>query len=446
MSNAWLLQGRQVYTVKKSLWLRYLIPLTVLALSGSGAWWLAVTKDAPQERHTDAAPLAVTAAHLRPCDYTIRIPSQGLVRARTESAIIPEVSGTIMEISPAFREGGFFEKGEVLVRIDTRDYDAAAVIAQSNVAQAERAAAEEEARAAQNLEDWKRLGRAGEPGPLVARVPQVAEAKAVLASAKAAHDRALRDRERCELKAPFAGCIAVKTADVGQYVSPGRELAQIFAIDTAEVALPLHSDYLAFLDLPDSYRGEESAIPGQAGPEVKLSAQWAGRPCEWTGRLVRSSGAVAVKNLQVHAIAQIDDPYRRRAPGLPPLKVGLWVEARITGKTIPNVFLIPQSALREGREVLIVDAEQRLRRRQVNVLWMESDAPHAVVVNDGLKEGELLCTVALSYAVEGAKAKAAIDESTIPKQRAAIASPLTGSPGEAREDRPVSSPPAAGKS
>lgn len=389
---------------------RILIPVLLLAACGGGGWWLAVSRAPLVERTAEPVPVSITAAVLQPAGYRIRVPSQGIVRARTESTVIPEISGTILEISPAFREGGFFEQGEVLVKIDPRDYESAVTIAASTVAQEETAVAEEEARAAQNLEDWKRLGRTGEPGPLVARVPQLAESRARLASAKAALERARRDLERCELKAPFAGCVLTKTADVGQYVSPGRELTKTFAVDTAEVSLPVLTQYLEFLDVPESFRGENSAPV--AGPEVTLEADWAGRSVTWTGRVVRTAGAVDVKTTQMSLIAQVDDPYRRRAPDQPPLKVGMWVEARIAGRTVPDVFIIPPAALREDREVLIVDAENRLRRRPVTVLWKERDH---VVIRDGLKAGEVLCTVSLQYAVEGLLVKPAISDKALPR-------------------------------
>ena len=345
--------------------------------------------------------IPVTAAVLAPQEYTVVVPTYGEVRARTESSLIPEVSGMIQEISPAFREGSFFEAGEELVKLDDRDLKAAVVIAQSAVAQADTLVSEETAKAEQALEDWKALGRSGDPDPLVLRKPQLAEAKARQQSATATLERARRDLERASIKAPYAGRIVDKLADVGQYVSPGRELAKIYAVDAAEIDLPLKTSDLEFLDLPEHFRGEKMPVMDN-GPEVTFTAPYAGRTGEWKGRLVRVAGAIDKTSRQLYVTAQVQDPYARRGGDNPPLKVGMWVSARITGRTLKSVFVIPRAAVREGDQVLLIDAEEKLRTRQITVAW---GGPDHVVVSSGLKEGDMLCTVPLHYAVEGSRVK-----------------------------------------
>ena len=62
----------------------------------------------------------VKAARVVPQDFTVTLESRGTVRPRTQSSLIPEVAGMVIEISPSLREGDFFEAGEVLLRIDPR--------------------------------------------------------------------------------------------------------------------------------------------------------------------------------------------------------------------------------------------------------------------------------------------------------------------------------------
>jgi multidrug efflux system membrane fusion protein len=380
---------------------KVLIPLAIVTAMGGTGWYLSTQTAPAQEVPHRPALIPVTASALTPRDYTVVVPTQGEVRARTESSLIPEVSGMIKDISPSFREGGFFEAGEELVKLDDRDHKAAVVIAQSAVAQAATLVSEENARAAQALEDWKNLGREGEPDPLVLRKPQLAEAGARLESAQATLDRAKRDDERTSIKAPYAGRIVQKLADVGQFVSSGRELAQIYAVDAAEIDLPLRSDELAFLDLPEHFRGEKMPVMTN-GPEVTFTAPYAGRTGEWKGQLVRVAGGIDQKSRQLYVTAQVLDPYARRGGDNPPLKVGMFVNAHIKGRTLKNVFVIPRVAMREGDQVLLVDGEQKLRNRTVKVIWGGQDH---VVVSEGLKPGELLCTTALHYAVEGSQVK-----------------------------------------
>jgi len=378
---------------------KILIPLAIIAAMGGTAWYLS-TRTPPAE-HVPHRPtlIPVTASVLAPQDYTVVVPTYGEVRARTESSLIPEVSGMIEEISPAFREGSFFEAGEELVKLDDRDLTADVVIAQSAVAQSDTLVSEETARAAQALEDWKALGRKGEPDPLVLRKPQLAEAKARLQSATATLERAQRDLQRTSIKAPYAGRIVEKLADVGQYVSPGRELAKIYAVDAAEIDLPLKTSDLAFLDLQEHFRGEKMPVMDN-GPAVTFTAPYAGRTGEWKGRLVRVAGGIDKLSRQLYVTAQVQDPYARRGGDNPPLKMGMWVTAHITGRTLPGVFVLPRAAVREGDQVLLIDGEEKLRSRTITVVW---GGPDHVVVDNGLKAGDLLCTVPLHYAVEGSK-------------------------------------------
>jgi RND family efflux transporter MFP subunit len=408
---------------------KVILPLVIAAVMGGTGYYLStMSPPAAQVPHRPTL-IPVTASVLQPQEYTVVVPTQGEVRARTESSLIPEVSGMIQSISPAFREGGFFEAGDELVKLDDRDHQAAVVIAQSAVAQAETTVSEETARATQALEDWKALGRSGEPDPLVLRKPQLAEAKARQMSAQAQLERAQRDLDRTSIKAPYAGRVVEKLADVGQYVGTGRELAKIYAVDAAEIDLPLKSGDLAFLDIPEHYRGEKMPVMDN-GPEVVFTAPYAGRTGSWTGKLVRAAGGIDSRSRQLYVTAQVQDPYGRRGGDNPPLKVGMFVSAYITGRVLKDVFVVPRVALREGDQVLLIDAEERLRSRTVKIIW---GGPDHVVVSEGLKAGEVICTVPLHYAVEGAKVKV----KTMPMPKIAIPGPAA-SPAEC--SAPVAAP------
>ena len=76
-------------------------------------------------------------------------------------------------------------------RLDDVDYETSVTVAKAAVALSKVTLAEEQAKAEQARENWKALGRAGDPGELVARAPQVARAQADLADAQAG-ERAAR--------------------------------------------------------------------------------------------------------------------------------------------------------------------------------------------------------------------------------------------------------------
>ncbi|MGF1642032.1 MAG: efflux RND transporter periplasmic adaptor subunit [Thiotrichales bacterium] len=375
--------------------LRKLIPLLVVGIGFGVAWTLVATgpkatRDAPET----PVPL-VEVATLQPQDYTVRLNSQGTVTARTQTELVAEVSGRITEISKQFVEGGFFEQGDVLLRVDARDYTNQVTIAEAEYAQQQLNLAQERARADQARRDWDKLGEAGRPSDLVLRKPQLASAEAAAAAARARLTQARLDLDRTRVVAPFAGRVLEKKADVGQFVSRGGALATLYAIDYAEVRLPLTAEQLAFLRLPEQYRGQTGA-PSDS-PRVTLRPR-AGDERAWEGRIVRSSGAFDSKTRQLFVVAQIDDPYGVRDDGRPPLKVGSFVSAEIDGDTWRNVFVVPRAAVREGREVLVAD-NGKLSRRAVDIIWSNE---REAVIRAGLAAGERLIVTPVSYAVDGA--------------------------------------------
>jgi RND family efflux transporter MFP subunit len=307
----------------------------------------------------------------------------------------------VVSASDSFVEGGFFQKGEALLTVDPRDYRLAVVRTRSMVAEARLQLEQEEEEAAVARREWEDLGR-GEPTDLVLRKPQMARARAALEAAEADLERAEIDLERTRIRAPYQGRVLGKSVDVGQYVTPGTAVARIYAVDYAEVRLPIPDADLAYLDLPLVYREEG---PQESGPEVILRARFAGRRHEWKGAIVRTEGELDPKSRMVHAVARIKDPYARgEDPDRPPLAVGMFVEAEILGRSVEGVVVLPRSALRGEDRVLVVDGEDRLHYREVTILRADRET---VVIRSGLEAGEQVCLSPLEAVVDGMKVRRA---------------------------------------
>lgn len=375
--------------------LRILLPLVVLGVCGTLAWYIISTKPEPRQRNFTPGATQVEVFVLNPGSYQVELETQGTVRARTESTLIPEVRGRILEIGDNFQEGAFFEEGEVLIRIDPRDYETELIVAEANLSQMELALSEEQARSDQAYEDWRRLNLGEEPGELVLRTPQLKRAKANVSSAQARLETAQRNLEKTEIKAPYAGRILTKSVDVGQYVSPGNQMAKIYAVDFAQVRLPLTETQLTFLDLPEIYRGEQPNF--RDGPNVTLSSNVAEKTHEWVGRITHAEGSFDTRTRQLFIIAQIRNPYGRTEDDKPPLKVGSFVKAKIRGAVLENVFVVPRRLLRENSFLLTVDENDTLRRKTVNIVWQNDTS---IIVDRGLEPGDRICLTDVPFALE----------------------------------------------
>ena len=382
------------------LTLKTVAPLAVLGVAGLAAVTMIRNRPPVEVQSPVFTPPGVRVEEVTLRDIRLSVTSQGTVRPRTVSQLVSEIAGRVTWVAPSFAEGGFFESGDVLVTIDPFDYQQAVVSARSQLAQARLRLAQEEAEAEVAVREWDALGR-GDPRALTLRKPQLEEARASVAGAEAGLERAERDLERADIVAPYAGRVRRKDVDIGQFVRVGDAVATIYAVDVAEVRLPLPDEQLAFIDLPLSYRGGAD----QPQPRVTLRATFAGEAHEWQARIVRTESEIDPVSRMVHAVAEVVDPY---APGpnrrRPPLAVGMYVEAEIAGRTARGIAVVPRAALRGRDQVLVVDAEDRLSFREVDILRATKDA---IYVQRGLADGDLVVVSPLDTPTEGMRVQLA---------------------------------------
>lgn len=384
--------------------LKIILPIAV-SFAGVGiAVLLIKSREAIQPAPIKVLPPLVRVTEAKPSSIQFKVRSQGTVVPRSEISLAPEVSGRVVAISPSMAAGGFFDEGDILLTIESRDFELAVVRAKAQVSEAEARLAREEAEAEVARKEWEALGAGATPSPLVLRSPQLAEARAVLASAQASRELAERDLEKTRVRAPFSGRVWEKRADVGQFVNRGTAVARLYSVDFAEVRLPVPGSALAFVDLPIHYRGES---PPREGPMVKLSGQFAGQKYAWKGQIVRTEGEIDSRSRMMTLVARVPDPYGRAIhTNRPPLSVGMFVEAEILGRNESKVFQLPRSALLEDQNILIVDKENRLRFRRVEFIRADRES---VVIGSGLQSGERVCISALDTPVEGMKVRSILD-------------------------------------
>jgi len=384
-------------------WVLILLPPLVIAVSVWGANYILTHK--PEPSRVDAQgqkAQRIDAMRLKVQPFQIELSSYGVVKPRTESQLVAQAAGQVVKISERFREGAFFEAGDLLLQIDDRDYRAAVEVAEALLTQSQAKLKEEQARAEQALRDWKRLGQ-GSASELVLREPQLAAAQAAIASAKAQLSTARLNLERTRITAPYAGRVLEKLVDQGQVVNGGTSLASIYAVDYVEVRLPLNNRQLEFVDLPEQYRGGQ--YTSAHSPAVTLSAQVGRSRYHWQGKIVRVEGAIDSRSRQLFVVAQVTDPYSLGPQGNPPLKVGQFVEAQIKGRLLNDVFVLPRTAINQDQRVLLVD-NKVLVARVVEPLW--SDDQH-VIVASGLAEGEVLNLTPLGASANGLRVDARIE-------------------------------------
>ena len=422
--------------------LQFTLPFVMIAICLSIAYLIVKSKKSPKKKERAQAMIVVDVQKAKAVNYQMKVNTQGVVQAKLRGQLSSEVSGKIIKTSDKLFAGFFFKKGDVLAEIDSRDFeiaktkaaatvvrveynyqqelvrskafDAAIKKAENSVEEAKLALIQENARVDQALADWQKLGLEGEPSELLLRKPQLRaaqarvdsaeaeleikkaeknlsgamlqSAKATIQSAKADLSQRTIDLARCLIKAPYDGRVMSVNVALGEYINRGTVLAKIYGIESNVVRLPVSEQQMNFLNLSHDRESQAKTV-------VEFLSVNDTSKGLWKGEVERLESEIDSKSRQQFIIARVDQPFS----GEKAFQPGLFVKAQITGKLLKNVYILPQTAIRESRYVWLVNDQSKLEKKHIEILWRDQKM---VIVKADFVESSRICTTALSYAKE----------------------------------------------
>jgi RND family efflux transporter MFP subunit len=328
-------------------------------------------------------------------DIQVDVTGFGTVKPKAVVEVIPQVAGIVEDCHKNFVNGGFFRKGEMLITIDSRDYELAVKSAEAEVKNAEVIFELEESEASVAKREWQQMNEGEEPtSTLVLREPQINKAKAQLAAAEAKLEMAKLNLSRTIISMPFNGRIAGESVDVGQFVSVGKKLATVYGTDVAEIIMPIKDSELAWFDVPIGYANDDNT-PAINGSSLEVVADFAGGNYRWQGRIVRTEANIDAASRMVNVVIEVEKPFARQG-NRPPLTPGMFVKLEIKGKELKDVIKIPRYALHNTNEVWKANGES-LHIVKVDVARREKDF---VYLSAGLNAGDMVITSPLDTVTE----------------------------------------------
>lgn len=432
--------------------LKVIIPVLVLAGTFLLAKYLLATgPKAKKKPFVKSLPIVEVVA-LKEQNYTVVIDASGIVRAGTQTNLVAEVSGKITEISNKFLEGNYFTSNKILLRIEDFGYKNAVAIAESDVAS-------NRASLVQLLEEEKSLQRSIQLSQtnlnygkkeahrkrglwqkkLISRssldveeqkLNQLQQKKqelqgrlnafnsrklALKAKINASLSRLNQEKLKLSktiIKAPYAGRVFNKSVDVGQFVGVGTVLGKIYATDFVYVDLPLSLSKYELLDIPEQFQGQR--VKGNL-PSVSFSNATQKTKNTWQGKVVRSSAALDSDSRQIKLIAKIENPFKAGNGASAPIKIGQYLNAKITGKNFNKVFILPPVAVRQNKEIMLLE-NQQVHIVPVDVLW--NSVKETVVRTQEEIAGKMMITTVMSQAVEGMKVVTVKEQRKIESEKA----------------------------
>jgi RND family efflux transporter MFP subunit len=283
--------------------------------------------------------------------------------------------------------------------VDPKDYELAVERAVAAVARAQVSLEREEAEAVVAREEWDALNPGEQPpSGLVVREPQVRQAEAELAAARADLRAAELALERTKVSVPFDGTVVSESVDVGQYVTPGAPVATVYGTEAVEVRLPLENRELEWFDVPGGSAAK--------GPRAEVELSFGGTVHSWEGRVTRMETQVDPGSRMVHVVVEIPRPFDTSGGRRPALLPGSFVDVRIFGRTVEEVVALPRHAIRDGGVVWVVE-DGTLGIRPVEIA--RSDRQWAYI-SGGVVQGDQVVVSSLDAVTDGMAVRAAGSE------------------------------------
>lgn len=376
--------------------IRGVLPLAVIAAGALGAVQLVRTAPQAAQRPPRRAARLVEVRPVTSGSAPVSVEAMGTVIAAQEISLQAQVSGEVLELNDNLVPGGRVTADEVLVRIDPRDYELVIEEARSQVAQAEYELKLEQGRQDIARREWELLGAGEESSELdrelALRKPHLAKAMAVLAAAQASLSKAELNLSRTTIRAPFNGVITDERVDLGAQVTTQTQLATLVGTDEYWVQASIPVGQLRWIHIPqrDGDQGSSVLVRQYLG---------AGATNEWTGRVDRLLGDLEPEGRMARLLVAIPDPLGLHAAGeAAPLLIGSYVHLEVTGRELPDVVTINREELRDGDTVWLMDANDQLEIRPVQIAFRGRDH---VLLDGGLAGGERLVVTDLPAPIAG---------------------------------------------
>lgn len=321
------------------------------------------------------------------------ISANGYVVARTKASVSAKIPGRMEYLG--VNEGSRVKMGEVMARIESRDYQAALAAARAAVAQAEAELAQgrRDLERARNLERDQLIAKAD----LENNAMRVQVQEAQLAAARAQRQLAEANLENTLVRAPFDGTVLRKDAEVGEIVAPSSAgggltrtaIVTMADLGTLEVEVDVNEAYIAQIQ-----NGQDARITLDAYPDTSF-----------TGR-VRQVVPTADR---LKATVQVKVSILDRDPRILPEMGAKVVFTKHEGAEMaaaPRRVLVPSAAVvtNGGASHVWVVTDQRVASRVVEVGPARGDQ---VEIRVGLSGGETVVLQPPAGLKEGARVRVA---------------------------------------
>ena len=362
---------------RRNLGLKWALSIGVMLLAIGGAFALVATKEEPPRAEKWLEGTLVEVIEVQGNRHEVDLRAKGTVVPAREIILQPELGGRVIWQSSELVAGGRFKEGQPIVKIDARDYQLAVEAFRSQVNRAKLDLRLEARRGEVAKREWNAFGDIDandDQRALAQREPQLEASRLALKAAQSSLKKAKLDLARTTLRAPFNAMVVNESVDTGQLISPQTAVARLVGTDQyhVRVSVPVVS-----LKTMQARSGDDP------GSEVRVVQRVGHETIERAGEVIRQLPDLDPGGAMARILVSIDDPL---ADGKAlPLLLGSFVDVAVAAAPIENAVRVPRVALHNGQHVYVMNDDDLLEIRTVQIAWTE---PDAVLVSGGLGPNE----------------------------------------------------------
>lgn len=361
--------------------LKWALSIGVIVASIAMAAVLVATKEEPPREEKPLEGTLVEVIQIRTGRHEVDLHAKGTVVPAQEIVLQPELGGRVVWQSPELVAGGRFKADQPIVRIDPRDYQLQVESRRSEVNTAKLALSIEARRGEVAKREWNAFGEmdvSDEQRALAQREPQLEASRLALKAAQSSLKKAQLDLTRTTLRAPFNAMVVRENVDAGQLINSQTSVARLVGTDKyhVQVSVPVVS-----------LRNARVRTADTPGSEVRIIQHVGQETIERPGEVIRHLPDLDPGGAMARLLVSIENPLGKR--GDLPLLLGSFVDVAIGAQPIDNAIRLPRVALRNGRSVYVMNDQDLLEIRDVQIAWTE---PDAVLITGGLSADDRVIT------------------------------------------------------
>jgi RND family efflux transporter MFP subunit len=357
--------------------LKWALSIGVIVASVVIAGVLVATKEEPPRAEKPLEGTLVEVIQIGTSRHEVDLHAKGTVVPAMEIMLQPEVGGRVTWQSGELVPGGRFGEDQAILKVDARDYRLAVESAKSQVRAARLELTLERRRGEVAKREWNSFGKidaTDEQRALAQREPQLEAARLALRAAQSSYEKAALDLQRTTLRAPFNAMVVTENVDLGQLINPQTTVARLVGTDEyhVQVSVPVAS--------LRTIRPRTEDEPGSPATIIQRVGQGT---IERRGEVIRQLPDLDPGGAMARILVRIENPLGEK--GDLPLLLGSFVDVATEAQPIDDAIRVPRIALRNGRNVYVMNDQDLLEIRDVEIAWSE---PYSVLVTSGLQANE----------------------------------------------------------